>query len=92
MCSCGADSIEEMIRNVNIRWNEHESGTDKNLECFKHLKENFSLQFHWSLLSIASKNTFKQKMFEVYFITIMEPSLNSQMNSDMLKLFRNGIT
>ena len=37
VCSCGADYIGETMCNVKIRWNEHESGIDKNLECFKHL-------------------------------------------------------
>ena len=31
--SCGGDYIGDTIRNVNIRWNEHESG----IECFKYL-------------------------------------------------------
>ena len=35
---------------------------------------------------------FKRKISEVYFIKIMEVSLNSQMNSDVLTLFRNSIT
>ena len=30
VCSCGADYIGETICNVKIRWNEHESGIDKN--------------------------------------------------------------
>ena len=38
VCSYGADYIEETIRNVQIRWNEHESGIDKNSECFKHIQ------------------------------------------------------
>ena len=45
VCSCGADYIGETIRNVKIRWNEHESGTDKNSECFKHLQEHLSHGF-----------------------------------------------
>ena len=34
----------------------------------------------------------KAIILEAYFLTIMEPFLNSQMNSDVLTLFRNGIT
>ena len=68
------------------------SGIDKNLECFKHLQEHLSNGFHWSVLSIAPRNTFKRKILEEYFIKIMAPSLNSQINSDVLTLFRNGIT
>ena len=90
-CSCGADDIGETIRNVKIRWNEHESGIDKNSECFKHLQEHLSHGFHWLVLSIASRNAFKQKILEAYFIMIMVPSLNSQMNNDVLTLFRKGV-
>ena len=90
--SCGEDYTGETIRNVNIRWNEHESEIDKNLEYFKHLQEHLSQYFHWSVLSIAPRNSFKRKIFETYFIKITEPSRNSQMNNDVLTLFRNGIT
>ena len=38
VCPCGADYFGETIRNVKIRWNEHENKIDKNSECFKHLK------------------------------------------------------
>ena len=68
VCSRGADYIVEKIRNFNIRRNEHESRTDKNSEYFKHLQEHFSHEFQWSLLSIAPRNTFKQKMLEAFFI------------------------
>ena len=92
VCSCFADYIGETIWNVKMRWNEHESGIDKNSECFKHLQEHFSHGFHWSIVSIAPRNTFKRKMLEAYFIKIMVPSLNSQMNNNVLTLFRNGVT
>ena len=45
VCSCGANYVGETIRNVKIRWNEHESGIDKNSECFKHLQEHLSHGF-----------------------------------------------
>ena len=89
--SCDEDYIGETIRNVKIRWNEHESGIDKNSECFKHLQEHLSHGFHRSLLSIAPRNTFKRRILEAYFIKIMVPSLNSQMNNNVLTLFRNGV-
>ena len=92
VCSGGADYIGETIRNVKMRWNDHESGIDKNSECFKHLQEHLSHDFLWSVLSIAPRNTFKREILEAYFIKIMVPSLNSQMNSDVLTLFRNRIT
>ena len=30
ICSCGADYVGETVRNAQLRWNEHENGTDKN--------------------------------------------------------------
>ena len=83
MFALGADYIEETIRNIKIRWNKHENGSDKNSECFKHLQEHLSHDFQLSVLSIAPRNTIKQKISEAYFIMIMEPSLNIQMNSDV---------
>ena len=56
--SCGADYIGETICNVKIRWNEHESGIDKNSECFQHLQEHLSHGFQWSVLSIAPQKYF----------------------------------
>ena len=56
--SCAADYIGETICNVKIRWNEHESGIDKNSECFQHLQEHLSHGFQWSVLSIAPQKYF----------------------------------
>ena len=39
VCPCGADYIREIIRNLIIKWNEHENRLDKNSECFKYLQE-----------------------------------------------------
>ena len=75
--SCGADYIGETICNVKIRWNEHGSGIDKNSECFKYLQEHLSHGFQWLVLSIAPRNTFKQKILETHFVNIIVPSLNS---------------
>ena len=83
---------KDFISKLQIRWNEHENETEKNLECFKHLQEHLSHVFQWSVLSIAARNTFKQKILEAYFIKMVAPSLNSQINNDVLTLFRNGIS
>ena len=55
ICSCGADYIQETVCNAWFQWNEHENGTDKNVECVKHLNENDKHEFKWSTLSLAPK-------------------------------------
>ena len=60
ICSCGADYIGETIRNSEIRWNEHITGKIKNLNCIKHLNDNFDHEFRWFVLSCASKNCLKK--------------------------------
>ena len=78
--------------NAQLRWNEHENGTDKNSEYANHLNENDNHEFKWSILSLAPKFSFKRKILEVYFIKTWNPILNNQLNNDILTLFRNGIT
>ena len=56
ICSCSADYIGETIRNFEIRWNEHITGNDKNLDCVKHWNDHFEPEFWWFVLSHASKN------------------------------------
>ena len=92
VCTCGADYIGETVRNARLRWDEHDNGTDKKSECAKHLKDNYTHEFEWSVLSLAPKSTFKRKILEAYYIKKLSPILNNQLNSDILTLFRNGIT
>ena len=80
------------MRNAQLRWNEHEKCTDKNSECAKYLNENDNHEFKWSILSLAPKISFKRKILEAYFIKTLNPILNNQLNSDILTLFRNGVT
>ena len=80
------------MRNARLRWNEHENGTDKNSECDKYLNENDNHKFKWFILSLAPKVSFKRKILEGYFIKTLNPILNDQLNSDILTLFRNGVT
>ena len=43
-------------------------------------------------LSSAPKISFKKKILEGYCIKTLNPILNNQSNSDILTLFRNGVT
>ena len=72
--------------------NEHENGTNKNSKCAKHLNENDNHEFKWSILSWAPKASFKKKILEAYFIKTLNSILNNQLNSEILTLFRNGVT
>ena len=48
--------------------------------------------FTWSVISNAPTNKFKRKIIEAYFIPIIKSTVNDQPDSDLLYLFRNGIT
>ena len=48
------------MRNAQLRWNEHENGTDKYSECAKHLNENDNPESKWSMLSLAPKIPFQR--------------------------------
>ena len=80
------------MRKARLRWDENKDGTDKNFECAKHLNENDNHEFKWSILSLAPKVSFEMKILEAYFIKTLNPILNNQLNSDILTLFRNGVT
>ena len=80
-CSC----------NAKIRWNEHEYKNSKS-EPGKHWKENPTHKFTWTIISKAPENFCKCRVLEAYFIKTICPTLNEQLDNDILTLFRNGIT
>ena len=90
-CVCDQTYIGETIRNVDIRGKEHEDIT-KEPEPAKHLRENLNHKFKWETLFQAPKNYRQRKNLEASFIAIMGPTLNNQLNTKKLYLFRNGIT
>ena len=82
----------KLIKNSEIKWNEYITEKDKNSDCIKHLNNHFDHDFLWFALSRASKNCLKRKILEAYYIKTCQPSPNNQINSDVLNLFRNGVT
>ena len=48
--------------------------------------------FAWSVIYSAPKIDRTQKNLEAFYIALMRPNLNKQCNSNVLTLFRNGIT
>ena len=90
-CSCGEKYVGETKRNVETRWMEHNTPNDKSNPA-KHLTDHIDHSFTWKIICNAPKRKLAPKILEAYFIGTMKTSLNDQINSDLLHLFRNGIT
>ena len=90
-CTCDKNYIGETVCNAKIRWIEHK---DKNsrYEPAKHLKKNPIHKFAWTIISKAPENFCKRRVLEAYFIKTLCPTLNEQVDNDILTLFRTGIT
>ena len=88
-CSCDENCIEETDRNAKIRWNEHEDKNSKS-ELAKHLKENLTHKFRWNIISSVPENFRNRRVLEAYFIKTICPTLNEQLDNDILTFFRNG--
>ena len=91
ICSCGETYVGETIRSCKIRCDEH-NDVNKNSEPAKHLAGNIEHEFSWFILARAPVNTLKRRILEAYFIKLIAPSLNEQLDNDVLMLFRNGVT
>ena len=89
-CSCGETYIGKTARNVEVRWKEH--NIMGNSEPSKHLQNNPDHVFTWKVLYSATLNSRERKNLEASAIAIKKPSLNNQMDTKVLHLFRNGIT
>lgn len=91
ICTCGNNYVGETERNVETRWGEHEN-IDKNSEPAKHLRKFPNHQFVWKVIFNASEKTGLRKNLEASIIALKRPSLNDQLDSNRLILFRNGVT
>ena len=89
--NCNETYVGETIRNVRVRWNEHEN-PNKDSEPARHLRDNPNHNFNWSILCNAPTKYNERKNLEASFIGSMKPSLNEQVIFKVLTLFRNGIT
>ena len=88
---CGHNYIGETIRNALTRIDEHEQKNDKS-EPSKYLKNNPGHKFDWMILSRAPSHRLKQKILEADFIKQLNSSLNDQLDSEILILFKHGVT
>ena len=90
-CSCGETYIGEIVRNVGTRWNIHNIPSEKSNPS-KHLNSNITHHLSWSVICNAPAKKMTRKILEAYFITLSKPTLNDQIDSDLLHLFNDGIT
>ena len=65
---------------------------NKNSEPSKNLVRNIEHEFSWFILTKSPVNTLKRRILEAYFIKLIVPSLNEQLDNDVLMLFKNGVT
>ena len=91
VCSCGKEYIGETVRNVEMRWNEHNKPSDKSNPS-KHLVNNIQHYFIWSVICSAPTKKLTRKILEAYYIALYKPFLNDQIDSDLLNLFKHGVT
>ena len=91
ICSCKQNYIGETKRNVEIRWQEHEN-MNKDSEPAKHLRDFPDHKFEWKVILNAPLNTRLRKNLEASMIALKKPSLNDQLDSNKLYLFRHGVT
>ena len=90
-CSCREEYIRETERNVEKRCSQHNNSTEKT-EPARHLSNNIGHLFAWEIPMPAPKDKRTCKNLEVFFIVVQKPSLNEQVKSSVLHLFRNNIT
>ena len=91
ICSCESTYVGETKRNVEVRYSEHNHPSGKS-EPSKHLYQNINHVFTWSVICSAPKIDRTRKNLEAFYIALMRPNLNEQCDSNVLTLFRNGIT
>ena len=87
----GVSVCGKTIYNVETRWKEHNTPSDKSNPS-KHINSHLDHIFTWSVTCNNPTNNFKRKIKEAYFIGIIKLTLNDQLDSDLLHLFRNSIT
>ena len=83
ICLCGERYVDETIRNCKIRCDEY-NDVSKNSEPSKHLARNIEYEFSWYILARAPVNTIKRRIPEAYFVKLIVPSLNKQLDNVLM--------
>ena len=91
LCLRVEDYVRETKINVSVRCDEHNKLSNKSKPA-AHLEQNNDHYFFRRILGNASSNTRTRENIEAFFIAIMRPILNEQIDSDALILFRNSVT
>ena len=91
VCSCGEIYIGKTIRNIEVRWDEHNNPMKKSNPS-KYIKDNLDHVFNWLVLANGPKNMLQRKVLEVYYIVLEKLTLNEQLEPGRLNLFQNGVT
>ena len=91
VCRGGETYIGETIRNLESRWNQHNMSSEQSYPS-KQLNGDITHHFSWSSICRTPVKNFKRKILQAFFITLLKPTLNDPIESDLLHLFKNGIT
>ena len=62
ICSCNESYVVETVRNVEVRWDEHNNPMEKSNPS-KHIKDNVDHVFNWSVLANAKKTPISRKSY-----------------------------
>ena len=86
ICVCVEKVFGETKRNGEITWMEHNTPSSKSNPA-KHLRDNIDHSFTSKVICNAGNRKLAHKIFAT-----MKPRLNDKIDSDLLNVFRNGIT
>ena len=91
ICSCESTNVDETKRNAEVRYSEHNEPSGKS-EPSKYLHQNINHVFNWSVICSAPKSDRTRRNLEAFYIALMRPNSNEPCASNVLTLFRYGIT
>ena len=73
-------------------WRETCRYAVRQIELFKALNSNLTQHFYWSVICNAPFKKFTHKILEVCFIALLMSTVNDDIESNLMHLFKNGIT